>query len=369
MNIQRLYWKNYRNLREGEIDPCATVNVIYGKNAQGKTNLLESMWLLTGGRSFRGSRDVELTAGGEPAADLRYEFLSGGREQKAQIRISEGHRSAVLNGIPKRSCAELIGTFCAVIFSPEHISLVSGAPVLRRNFIDSALCQLRPGYAGVLSGYNRALSQRNALLKDIPRHSELLETLDVWDTRLISLGEKVVRARREYLDLLRGPAQSLYSGISSNMEKLELQYLTSENFPAALAECRRNDILLGHTGAGPHRDDIAIRIDSMDARSYASQGQKRSAVLALKLAEAELLDRANEEKPVVFLDDVLSELDSGRQDYLLNHLGSYQVFITCCEPQAVSGLKNGKLFHVVSGGVSPQPGRHEKLSRRNEQKG
>lgn len=350
MNVKRLEWENYRNLHRGGISPCETVNVICGENAQGKTNLLEALWLFTGGRSFRGARDAELVTRSEERAALKLGFSSQEREQEAEIRIAGGHRSALLNGIPKKSCSALIGVFCAVIFSPEHISLIGGAPALRRNFLDAALCQEKPGYAGVLAGYNRTLYQRNALLKDIPRHSELLGTLDVWDAKLVSVGEKVTKMRLDYLDRLRGPAAEFYSGICAGREELSLQYVNSaENLGEALASSRRADVENGYTGVGPHRDDLSVLIDSQSARMYGSQGQKRSAVLALKLAEARLLARSAGENPAVFLDDVLSELDSGRQEYLLNHLGEYQVFLTCCEPGAARQLKCGRVFRMENG--------------------
>lgn len=284
------------------------------------------------------------------------EFFGQERKQAAKIRISEGRRSAELNGIPKKSCSGLIGVFCAVVFSPEHISLVGGGPALRRNFVDSALCQYRPQYASVLAGYNRALYQRNALLKDIPRHAELLDTLDIWDSRLSSLGGRVVRMREQYLEKLAGPAEELYGGICGGRETFSVSYRRSSagDLAKALRAARGEDIAAGHTSVGPHRDDIDIFIDSSPARNYASQGQKRSAVLALKLAEARLLAQAVGEKPVVFLDDVLSELDSGRQDYLLNHLGGSQVFITCCEPEIASRLRTGKLFRVADGKLTEE---------------
>ena len=181
MNIQCLDYKNYRNLQYGVINPKNGINIIYGRNAQGKTNLLEALWLFTGGRSFRGSRDADLIAHQSQKAEVNLGFFSEEREQTAQIIIENARRSAVLNGIPKKSATELIGKFCAVIFSPEHIALVREGPSLRRNFIDSALCQLKPGFAALLSRYNHTLIQRNALLKDIPRHSELLDTLEIWD--------------------------------------------------------------------------------------------------------------------------------------------------------------------------------------------
>lgn len=350
MKILRLTYEDYRNLISGEIKPDEGINVIYGKNAQGKTNLLEAMWLFTGGRSFRGSRDADLVAREKERARLSLSFFSEEREQTAEIRVENGKRGAALNGVPKRSAAELVGVFCAVMFSPEHLSLVRDGPVYRRNFMDSALCQLRPGYAALLSRYQHTLVQRNALLKDIPRHSELIDTLSIWDEKLVRYGTEVVRIRMEYLGRILNPVREIYSGICENREQIGLKYQKSaENLSEALLECRSADIASGHTGAGPHRDDLQIEIDGLSARAFGSQGQKRSAVLALKLAEAEVLFRQTGERPVIFLDDVMSELDSGRQDYLLNHLENCQVFITCCEPDAVRRLKAGARFEMDAG--------------------
>ena len=353
MNVLRLSWQNFRNLREGRFEPCQGVNLICGRNAQGKTNLLEAMWLFTGERSFRGAKDAELVLRGEHAAALKLDFTSEGRDQTAKITAADGRRTAELNGVPKGTCSFLTGKFCAVVFSPEHLSLVREGPALRRDFIDSALSQMKPGYASLLSGYNRTLFQRNALLKDIPHHAELMDTLPVWDERLCQFGEKIVRQRTAYLEALSTPAAGFYSGISGNSEVLGLSYRKSaEDLRRSLAEGRQEDVRNGYTGTGPHRDDFEISVDGFSARTYASQGQKRSAVLSLKLAEAELLSRMNGEKPVVFLDDVMSELDSRRQDYLLNHLTEFQVFLTCCEPGMARAMKGGALFRMDGGSLS-----------------
>ena len=353
MKILRLRWKDFRNLTAGEVEPAEGINVVFGKNAQGKTNLLEAVWLFTGDRSFRGAKDADLVRRDRSGAVLALAFESGGREQNAKIRIEGGRRSAELNGIPKESCSALTGRFCAVVFSPEHLALVRGGPSQRRSFVDSALCQIRPGYASLRSGYARVLFQRNALLKDIPRHAELLDTMEIWDARLCEYGGRIVRQRTAYLNALEGPAAGFYSGISGNRETLSLSYRKSaEHLERALRDGRAEDIRNGYTGAGPHRDDVEIGIDGLSARSFASQGQKRSAVLALKLAEAELLTRANGETPVVLLDDVLSELDSARREYLLNRLTKFQVFLTCCEPDAARPLERGALFRMEDGSLT-----------------
>lgn len=371
MKILRFSWENFRNLPSGEFSPDGRVNVLFGKNAQGKTNLLEAMWLFTGERSFRGAKDAEMIGPLPSEPLLRLNFHGGGREQTAMIRFTEGRRRAEFNGVPKRSCSAMIGAFQAAVFSPEHLSLLQGGPAGRRSFIDAALSQIRPSYAALLAEYGRTLAQRNALLKEIARRPKLLDTLAVWDSRLVRDGEKVSARREEYLMKISGPAARFYSGMCRGKETLALRYEAStRSFAEDLAACRRTDLLTGHTGVGPHRDDIGVLIDGRDARAYGSQGQKRSAVIALKLAEAEILTQESGETPVIFLDDVLSELDGDRQSFLLQKLDGFQVFLTCCEPPAqpvppsefgssaaARWMGVGKIFCVEHGQLSEIPER------------
>ena len=373
MVVTRLGCQNFRNLRDGELFPCPGVNVIYGGNAQGKTNLLEGLWLFTGGHSFRGAKDVELprldTATGEnaPTAALALDFFSEGREQKALLQFENGRRSSVINGVKKKTGSALVGKICAVIFSPEHLLLVKEGPARRRGFLDGALCQIRPSYAGMLHVYQRALSQRNALLKDIGRFPELRDTLEVWDARLIQLGAAVMEERHRYVEKIAPQAQEIYRGISRGKEELSLSYVPSPRLPEGSSqqdwielfktELRRteaSDVRSGFTSVGPHRDDLEITLGGLSARMYGSQGQQRSAVLALKLAEAQALSQLTGETPIVLLDDVMSELDQSRQDYLLNHLHGRQVFITCCSPETVSLQETGMRFRVEAGEVFPE---------------
>ena len=352
MKIRQLSWKNFRNLKEGSFNPCGSINVIYGKNAQGKTNLTEAIWLFTGGRSFRGAKDSELVMHGETSSLLKLDFFSEERRQDAEIKIEDGRRYIKINSIKKKSYQSAAGKLCAVVFSPEHISLISGGPALRRNFLDAALCQIKPGYAARLSEYNKVLAQRNSLLKDIPKHAQLLDTLNIWDEKLSESGSIITRERINYLEKLKGPAEKIYAGISGEKEKIGLEYIKSaKNLSEDIKTSRQNDIITGFTCLGPHRDDIEITVNSLNARSYASQGQKRSAAITMKLAEAEIAGNTLGENPVVLLDDVMSELDSQRQDYILNHLGKFQVFITCCEPY-LAKQKNGKLFKMENGTVT-----------------
>lgn len=360
MLIRSIKLENYRNLENTEFFPSNGINIIYGDNAQGKTNLLECIWLFTGGRSFRGSKDSELISFGEKYAKVSLCFQTAVREQQIVITISGGKREAILNDVPKKYISQIIGSFCAVVFSPDHLSLIKSGPEDRRNFIDAALCQIKPSYAVLLSRYKRILNERNALLKDIPKHRELEDMLDIWDDRLAAEGSKIAVERQRFVGELSELAAGFYDGISGGRETLSLSYKTGccknedtnpdeirENMLYLLGMRRSDDIYCGFTATGVHRDDLAVKINDKEAKSFGSQGQQRSAVLAMKLAEAAISGEKIGEKPVVLLDDVLSELDIKRQNYLLNKLEGMQVFITCCERADSSETKfrmeNGKL--------------------------
>lgn len=373
MHITRLATQNFRNLHDGELLPCQGVNVIYGGNAQGKTNLLEALWLFTGGHSFRGAKDGELprlegNGGANGArASLTLDFFSEERMQTATLNIENGRRNSVINGVKKKTGSALVGKMRSVIFSPEHLLLVKEGPARRRSFLDGALCQLKPGYAALLSLFQRALLQRNALLKDMVRFPELADTLEVWDARFAKLGGEVMTERSAYIERLAPKVKEIYDGISKGRETLTAAYAPAvkaeEGYDRQQAEqallqelkrTQRSDIKAGFTTAGPHRDDLEIALNGISARAFGSQGQQRSAVLALKLAEAEALSHLTGETPVVLLDDVMSELDQSRQDYLLNHLQGRQVFITCCSPETVRLMETGRRFRVEAGRVEPE---------------
>lgn len=365
MIVNRLDMDGFRNLSAGCFLPETGVNIIYGDNAQGKTNLLEALWLFTGGRSFRGAKDAELPGFGRENAALSLEFEAFDRRQQAQIAI-EKRRSAVLNGVPQGSASKLAGVFCAVVFSPSHLSLVRDGPEGRRKFIDAAVCQLRPGYIRTYTAFSRALAQRNALLKVLRKTGGGAEELDVWDQRLAETGARVITARHQYCRRLEPVAAAIYDGLSGGREKLQVGYASAVGYDgddavqaagcilAALRDSRQADMAAGFSTTGPHRDDLITQINGLSARQYGSQGQQRSAVLALKLAEASLLKEVSGEQPVALLDDVMSELDVSRQDYIFNHIHGWQVFITCCEPAAVLRLSGGGMFHVKRGVITKE---------------
>lgn len=360
MKIDSIYIKNFRNIESLSLD-FDNVNIIYGENAQGKTNLIEAIYLFTGGKSFRGVRDKDLIMFGKDAAELKINFKNE-REQTARIVIDK-KRTAYLNGIKKKSPTMLGEELKAVVFSPSHLSMVKDGPAERRKFIDGALCQLKYSYRNLLRDYSRALAQRNMLLKDIAKNTSLYDMLYVWDKNLAAIGAKIIFQRQKYTQALLPITKDIFSGLSNGKEDINLVLKGSfdyENMQVKDIELglldsfeknRSNDFINKITSAGPHRDDMEILINGKSARNFGSQGQQRSCVLALKLAEASLLKQMSGNEPLALLDDVMSELDHSRQDYILNHIKDWQVFITCCDADTILRLKKGKTFHIQGGGV------------------
>lgn len=364
MIIKKLKFENFRNLSNGEITPCEKVNVIYGDNAQGKTNLLEAIWLFCGGHSFRGAKENELIHFENNFFRLSMDFYSYERDQSAEIAFSQNKKKIKINGVDKNSSSYLTEIFSCVVFSPENMTLVKRGPSLRRKFLDGAISQQRIRYAAALAKYNQIINQRNALLKDIHKHQELKDTLPIWDDSLALTGAIILKERMEYIKELKIYAQKFHDDISSGKEELSIEYISNagvkeedtlseitEKLRLAYEKSRKDDYHTGYTNIGPHRDDMEIKINSISAKTFGSQGQQRSAVLSLKLAQAQMLYIKNGEKPVILLDDVLSELDPKRQDFLLNKVDSYQVFVTCCEESNKEQLKNGKVFYINNGEV------------------
>lgn len=361
MKIKSIEIENYRNIENLNLE-FDDVNIIYGENAQGKTNLIEAIYLFTGAKSFRGVRDKELVKFGCDYSKLKICFENKTREQNAEILI-KGRRSATLNGVKKKSASSLGDELKAVIFSPVHLSMVKDGPAERRKFIDGALCQIKSGYRSLLKEYNRCLAQRNMLLKDIGTNPSLADMLYIWDKNLASSGAKIIMQRRKYIEAVTPFVKDIFDGLSNGRESIELVLkgefdylgLTLDEIEDRLVKefiaAKSNDMINRITTVGPHRDDMDILINGRSARLYGSQGQQRSCVLALKLAEASLLKQMTGDEPIVLLDDVMSELDESRQDYILNHLKDRQIFITCCDANTVLRLKQGKTFHISDGGV------------------
>ncbi len=362
MRVEKLCLTDFRNIAHAELCPAPDINVFIGENAQGKTNALESLWLFAGGRSFRGSKDAELVRLGCDRAQIEGHFFTEGRAQEAVITVDK-HRHVCLNGVDQPAMNKIVGKFPAVVFFPDHLFLIKEGPEGRRRFMDAAICQIRPAYLQILANYSRVLEQRNALIKN-RRNGFDNAMWEVFTLKLAQCGQQIVKERLNYTERLKSIAVLQYKGLSGGREELSLAYEPRQEYEKlseqeigeqlfrSLVEHRQNDFDAGYTTVGPHREDLAIQIDGLSARHFGSQGQQRSAVLALKLAEAEILKDAVGESPMVLLDDVMSELDAARQEYIVTRLKDWQVFITCCDGGAVLPQIAGKRFHVKHGEIT-----------------
>ena len=361
MKINSITLENYRNIKELSVN-FDDVNIIWGENAQGKTNLLEAIYLFSGAKNFRGAKDKELVKFDCDYAKMKLDFFANGREQTAEISIKD-RKTATLNGIKKRSSTELGDEIKTIIFSPDHLNMIKEGPNERRKFIDGALCQIKSNYRTLLKNYSRTLVQRNSLLRNAESVDEVAPMLEVWDVNLANLGAKIIYQRIMYLKAIKPYLKDIFEGISGGKEDIELVYIGADTYTDDVNDIeqrlynkikshRKIDVLNHTTTKGPHRDDIEIMINGRSVKSFGSQGQQRSSVLALKLAEASLLREMTGENPIALLYDVMSELDEKRQDYILNHIKDLQVFITCCDKETVLRLKKGKTFHIANGALS-----------------
>lgn len=366
MLADTLTTEHFRNLADGTVSFSERMNVIFGDNAQGKTNLIEAIWLFSGAKSFRGARDSELTTFGEAYTALTLAFRDKERSQKAEIRFGGREKKRVLlNKVPLEGAAKLAGAFYTVVFSPAQLSIVSDGPKSRRRFLDAAISQVNPRYRDYLDQYEKVLLQRGALLRDCWKSPSLRGTVEIWDDQLARLGTILTIYRNDYVGKLGQAAARIYEGLSQGKEQLTLRYCSTVfsegqdpqvyddgtilRYLEALRAGFEEDIRTGMTGVGIQRDDLLVQIDGHSARVFGSQGQKRSGALALKLAEASLLAGITGERPVILLDDVMSELDAHRQDYILNHVKNNQVFLTCCDRSNTLRLREGSVFRVEGG--------------------
>ncbi len=352
--------KNFRNLESASISPDKGINIIFGENGQGKTNLVESIWLFTGCHSFRTRKNIQLIRDGCESSRLDISFFAFEREQTARIDLND-KKSVWLNEVQKDTPRRLIGEFPAVLFSPSTLSVVQDGPGERRKFMDIAISLIKPNYAGALSKYIKTLSERNALLRQYAGKTADDNMFFPWEAELAKTGARILKYRFEYIDMIKKEAAESYSGITAGRENFDIEYDTfykESSFDEekafnqmfdALQKNRENDIRRQFTGIGPHKDDLQLFINGKNARIYGSQGQQRSCALSLKLGEAAVLEKITGESPVILLDDVMSELDDGRQELLLERLSNRQVFITCCDPSQLLRLNKGKAFEIISG--------------------
>lgn len=333
MIIKSLKLKNYRNydLLNLEFDECT--NIFYGDNAQGKTNILESVYLTGTTKSHRGTKDRDLIKFGQEEAHVETIVEKRGVPFKIDIHLKKNSPKGIaINKIPIKRASELFGIINIVFFSPEDLNIIKNGPSERRRFMDLELAQLDKVYLNDLSNYNRIVNQRNKLLKDMYDRKDLLETLDVWDIQLITYGNRVMERRKLFIDQMNSIIGSVHEKLTGGKEKIKLLYepsIKNGDFEDMLLKNRERDIRMKSTSIGPHRDDICFMCEDMDIRRFGSQGQQRTAALSLKLAEIELVKQEINDTPILLLDDVLSELDKHRQNYLLDSIRDIQTLITC----------------------------------------
>lgn len=347
MRALTLSVQSFRNLKPQEINFDHDITLIIGDNGQGKSSIIEAIWLFSCAKSFRGASDGDMIAFDADKAGLKFKADCEGVTRTMQIQLQRGKRKEIFIGADKISrSSELIGGFVTVLFEPDHLGYISGSPERRRRMINISLCQCSKIYTATLSQYNKILNSRTALLKS--GYSQTAQqTLEVWDEGLCRRAARIILERGRYIEELTASADLIMKDISSGKETLSIQYKNPyyekgifeeeiyNQMYSDIKKSRKKDWETGITEIGPHRDDVDILIGDVQAKRFASTGQKRSAVIAMKLAECEVLKNRLGVKPVFLLDDVLSELDQGRKEFILGHIRDYQVIITDCGREAI----------------------------------
>ena len=357
MYIESVQLKNFRNYDSLELDFDQGTNIFYGNNAQGKTNILESLYLCGTTKSHKGSKDKEIIHFGQDEAHIRMMVRRNEMSYKVDMHLRRNKAKGVaINGLPIRKASELFGVVNMVFFSPEDLNIIKNGPSERRRFIDLELCQLDKLYVYNLLNYNKILNQRNKLLKDLYFKPDLEETLDVWDLQLAKYGSEVIKRRSEFVKKINEIINPIHKKITDNKENIIVKYdknCDELELYNQLVLTREKDKKYKTTNVGPHRDDLSFYYDDMNVRIYGSQGQQRTAALSLKLAEIEIVKSIIHDTPVLLLDDVLSELDSKRQNELLNSLENVQTIITCTglDEFIENRFKINKIFKVKEGKV------------------
>lgn len=358
MIIKSLELANFRNYEELNISFDKGTNILYGDNAQGKTNILEAIYVSATTKSHKGSKDKEIINFNKEEAHIRTYLEKEGVETRVDMHLRKNKSKGIaIDGQKIKKAADLMGLLNVVFFSPEDLSIIKDGPAERRRFADMELCQLDSFYLYNLNHYNKIIGQRNKLLKDMYFQPELKETLNIWDSQLVSFGSKIIERREQFVKQLGDIIFDIHKKLSGGKEELVIAYepdVSIEDFEKQMKYNQDKDIRLKQTTTGPHRDDFSFVVNGVDIRKYGSQGQQRTAALSLKLSEIELVKKISKDTPVLLLDDVLSELDSNRQNYLLNSIGNIQTIITCTglDEFINNRFEINKIFKVTNGTVN-----------------
>ena len=357
MIIKSLELADFRNYDSLHIDFSSGTNILYGDNAQGKTNILEAIYLSATTKSHKGSKDKDIVNFYKEESHIRTYLEKDGIDTRVDMHLRKNKSKGIaIDGQKIKKAAELLGLLNVVFFSPEDLSIIKNGPAERRRFVDMELCQLDQFYLYNLNHYNKIVNQRNKLLKDMYLNPSLRDTLNIWDSQLISFGSKIIERRKLFVEQLNEIIFDIHKRLSGDKEDLSIHYepdVFIEDYEKNLAINQERDIKLKQTTTGPHRDDFSFLVRDIDIRKFGSQGQQRTAALSLKLSEIELVKKMTNDNPVLLLDDVLSELDSNRQNYLLSTIGNIQTIITCTglDEFVNNRFEIDKVFHIENGKI------------------
>ena len=355
MWIKKIKLNNFRNYKKEEIKLKKGINIFYGENAQGKTNIIEAIYLCAMGKSFRTNKDKEMIKIDSENSIIEAEYEKEDRDGKIKISL-ENKKNVFLNGIKIKKLSELISNLNIVIFTPDDINILKGGPQNRRKFLDIMIGQLKPNYIYILNNYLKTLEQRNIYLRQIKEEGKNQELLDIWDEKISEYAVEVYKYRKEFMEKIEKQIKKTHKEITNNKEEISIQYISEcdekEKYKKKLKERRNLDIIKGYTTKGVHRDDFIIKINDKEVNIYGSQGQHRTAILSLKLAELTVVEEEIQEFPILLLDDFVSELDKNRIHNFLEKIGDIQVIITCTEKLDIEkkeifiyNVKDGKVYN------------------------
>ena len=357
MYVKSLDLLNFRNYEKLSLTLDPGINIFYGANAQGKTNILEAVYLAGTSKSHRGTRDRDMIRMGESEAHIRMHVDKNDSDYRIDMHLRKNKSKGIaIGGVPIRRAGELFGIVNIVFFSPEDLNIIKNGPSERRRLVDRILCEIDRIYMSDLTQYGKCLNQRNRLLHDLYFNPSLESELPVWDEQLVNYGCRIIAKREEFVRMLENIASEIHTELTGEKERLTLVYepnVTVEEFADKVARSRDADRKIKSTTVGPHRDDVCIQVNGMDLRLYGSQGQQRTTAISLKLSEIRIIEERIRNKPVLLLDDVLSELDRDRQNYLLGNIRDIQTLITCTglDEFVQNRFEADRTFRVVSGRI------------------